>query len=249
MDLKVSINLDGRELPVIVHDKNLYSEVPPSGEYKIRISNQANKRRLVVVSVDGVNVVNGEEASPDGLGYVVGPWQTIDIPGFLRTNQEVAAFTLSSEEESYTNQIGLGTSNNGVIGVAIFEEKKPSIFISSLAMGGDALSEHTRVFSQEASMNSISANYSCTVSMDAVATELVREAPVVSTAYGAKKEFVTMETDFERATTLPSKVLSLYYGVRARLKTWGVPVVDTVALPKAFPRSTASVPAPPGWQG
>ena len=249
MDLKISINLDGKELPVIVHNKNLYSEVPLSGEYKIRISNQVNKRRLVVVSVDGVNVVNGKEASPDGLGYVVGPWQTIDIPGFLRTNQEVAAFTFSSEEESFTNQSGMGTSNNGVIGVAIFEEKvKPSVFITNMTLssGPNAFSEHTRGYNQE---TTIGGTVQCCATFDSTTIEATEKAPVVSTAYGAKKEFVTMETDFERATSMPCKVFSLYYGVRARLKAWGVPIIEVRALPKAFPNSTASVPAPPGWQG
>lgn len=121
--MQVSVVQNGRVLRQINYRQEQFIETPDSGNYSIRIHNDSHRRRMIVLSVDGVNVVNGENAGFDGPGYVFNPWQTADIPGFRRTNGEVAAFTFKADDASYAAQTGRGTNNVGVIGVAVFDEK------------------------------------------------------------------------------------------------------------------------------
>ena len=41
----------------------------PGRAYQVRLSNRSNQRVLVVLSIDGVNAVTGQTATPDQTGY------------------------------------------------------------------------------------------------------------------------------------------------------------------------------------
>jgi hypothetical protein len=107
----------------ICHEGEVYVMAPKKGTYRIQLYNHTSKRRVAVVTVDGVNVISGENGDFNGKGYVVGPKETIEIPGWRRDDGTVAAFLFRPEEKSYANQTGRGTSNVGVVGVAVFDEK------------------------------------------------------------------------------------------------------------------------------
>lgn len=117
------IGKKGRTLRSINHGGQTYIEAPAQGEYKIRLRNTSGSRRLAIVSVDGVNVLDGKDAGFDGRGYVLRPWETIDIPGWLRSDSKVAKFEFKEQGGSYAAQTGRGVSNVGVIGVAVYDEK------------------------------------------------------------------------------------------------------------------------------
>jgi len=121
--MRVDIIQKGRVLRSINHEGQTYVQAPKKGKYIIRLHNDSWKRQLAVVSVDGVNVLDGTDAGHDGPGYVLNPWETVDIPGFLRDNSKVAAFRFKEQGQSYAAQTGRGTQNVGVIGVAVFDEK------------------------------------------------------------------------------------------------------------------------------
>lgn len=122
--MRVEIIQGGRVLRQFNHEGQSFIEAPPSGDYSIRLTNNCPRRRIAVISVDGINVVDGSPASHDGPGYVIRPWETVPIKGWRRTDSEVAAFTFTEQGGSYSNQAGKGTKNVGVIGVAVFEEKE-----------------------------------------------------------------------------------------------------------------------------
>ena len=65
---------EGRSLEVHHHRGRQYVVGRPGNEYAVRIRNCSGQRILAVVSVDGVNVVTGETASPDQSGYVIEPY-------------------------------------------------------------------------------------------------------------------------------------------------------------------------------
>lgn len=117
------IGKKGRTLRSINHGGQTYIEAPEKGEYKIRLRNTSANRRLAIVSVDGVNVLDGKDAGFDGRGYVLRPWETIDIPGWMRSDSKVAKFEFKEQGGSYAAQTGRGVSNVGVIGVAVYDEK------------------------------------------------------------------------------------------------------------------------------
>ena len=60
----------------------------PGDRYGLRLVNRTGQRVLVVLSVDGVNVVTGETASPDQSGYVLDPWGRAEISGWRKSLQE-----------------------------------------------------------------------------------------------------------------------------------------------------------------
>jgi len=124
--MHVEILQGGRVLRCLSHEGKNYIEAPPEGEYQIRLTNNCPRRRIAVISVDGINVIDGEEAGFDGSGYVMRAWESMTIKGWRRSDSEVAAFSFTASEASYSNKTGKGTKNTGVIGLAVFDEKDRS---------------------------------------------------------------------------------------------------------------------------
>ena len=91
--------------------------------YAVRLYNDSPRRVLVVLSVDGINAISGEDADPSQTGYVLNPGQRADITGWRKSQDEVAQFVFSSPSGSYANRTGR-PDNIGVVGVAVFEEAR-----------------------------------------------------------------------------------------------------------------------------
>ena len=113
---------DGKLLPIVNHNGERFCAALKDAEYSIRLVNDSSHRRLAVISVDGINAVNGKDAGYDGPGWVLDPWQSANILGWYRNSEEVAAFKFGAVGGSYAAQTGRGESNVGIIGVAVFEE-------------------------------------------------------------------------------------------------------------------------------
>ena len=79
---------------------------------------------LVVMSVDGINVLTGETAGKDQRGYVFEPYQSWDLPGWRKSDSEVAQFVFAPLPQSYAARTGR-PADVGVIGIAAFREKVP----------------------------------------------------------------------------------------------------------------------------
>ena len=90
--------------------------------YSLLIRNNSAFRFEIVASVDGLDVIDGQSASPAKRGYILGPHSTLSIDGFRTTNQTVAAFRFSAVKDSYASRT-TGDRNVGVIGVALFAER------------------------------------------------------------------------------------------------------------------------------
>lgn len=122
--MRVEIIQGGKVLRQYTHEGQNFIEAPPEGDYQIRLTNNCGSRRLAVISVDGINVVDGSDAAHDGPGYVLRAWESATIKGWRRTDSEVAAFRFNAMQGGgYAEQTGRGTKNTGVIGVAVFNEK------------------------------------------------------------------------------------------------------------------------------
>jgi hypothetical protein len=91
--------------------------------YEVVLKNDARRSVEVVVSVDGMDVMDGKSASFRKRGYVLAPFETLAIEGFRTSHSTVAAFRFGSMFESYGHRRHGNTIHAGVIGVAIFEEK------------------------------------------------------------------------------------------------------------------------------
>ena len=80
-------------------------------------------RLEVVLSVDGLDVIDGRTASFGKRGYVIEPHRQLVVEGFRQSTDAVAAFRFGPVRESYANQKYGDTRNVGVIGIAIFNER------------------------------------------------------------------------------------------------------------------------------
>lgn len=90
--------------------------------YIISLENRTSQRLEAVASVDGLDVIDGQPGSYRKRGYLLGAWQTVEIDGFRRSYDEVAAFRFGSVSSSYAARKG-DDRNVGVIGVALFAER------------------------------------------------------------------------------------------------------------------------------
>jgi hypothetical protein len=91
--------------------------------YIIFVQNHTGYRFECVTSVDGLDVIDGQPASYAKRGYLIQPHGVLEIDGWRRSAEAVAAFRFSSVRGSYANRSGQGDRNVGVIGVAFFNER------------------------------------------------------------------------------------------------------------------------------
>jgi hypothetical protein len=114
----------GETLPTYQLRDRFYVQGSVGERYVIRITNPTDRRIEAVVSVDGLDVIDGENGDLRKRGYVVPAYGETRIEGFRTSHADVATFRFSSVGGSYAGQKGKAR-NVGVIAVALFEEVAP----------------------------------------------------------------------------------------------------------------------------
>src|ERR1043166_60568 len=115
---------NGESLPTYAMRDRFYVQGSANERYVIRITNPTPRRIEAVVSVDGLDVIDGENGDLRKRGYVVPAYGETQIEGFRTSQADVATFRFSSVGASYAGQKGKAR-NVGVIAVALFEEQAP----------------------------------------------------------------------------------------------------------------------------
>ncbi len=95
----------------------------PGKAYSLVVKNRCRSRVEVVLSVDGLDVMDGKAASFAKRGYLIEPGDTLEVKGWRSGWDTVARFEFSSVGASYANRRHGDTRNVGVIGLAVFGEK------------------------------------------------------------------------------------------------------------------------------
>lgn len=113
----------GRLLPGLSVGDRWFVVGEEGRRYALVVRNQSNFRLEAVLSVDGLDVLDGRPASVRKRGYVIDPHRTLVVDGFRQSTEAVAAFRFSPVRESYAQEKYGNTRNVGVIGVAIFNER------------------------------------------------------------------------------------------------------------------------------
>lgn len=103
-------------------DKN-YVVGEAGRRYTIVVKNATPFRIECVLSVDGLDVIDGKAANFSKRGYIVDPKSEIEVDGFRQSETAVAAFRFGSVRSSYAEQKTGDSSNVGVIGLAVFNER------------------------------------------------------------------------------------------------------------------------------
>ena len=121
--LRVSIlDEEGLPLPAYAAAGTVFVIGESGRRYRLLVNNGTPHRLEVVLSVDGLDVIDGSPAQAARRGYVVDPFSTLTVDGFRRSDREVAAFRFSSVRGSYAAQTA-GDANVGVIGWAFYAER------------------------------------------------------------------------------------------------------------------------------
>jgi hypothetical protein len=97
---------NGETLPTYQQRDRFYVQGSVGERYIIRITNPTDRRIEAVVSVDGLDVIDGENGDLRKRGYVVPAYGETRIEGFRTSVADVATFRFSSVGGSYAGQKG-----------------------------------------------------------------------------------------------------------------------------------------------
>jgi hypothetical protein len=263
---------DYRSLPTFQQAGRRYVMGFMGDRYRIRVTNPTSRRVEAVVSVDGLDAIDGKTASAeDKRGYVIAPYGEVTIDGFRTSLDQVATFRFSSVRDSYAGRKGQDR-NVGVIGVAFFPEREPPIRrmprpieqddrargydppppakASPEGYGGRSASRAPSASAPSAEARKDSAGGYGPRSADAAEAE----RPGLGTEFGERRYSSVHYTSFQRAnSSRPSYVVETRYNDRDGLLALGIavdeprPYPDDLSLRESadpFPRSRFASPPP-----
>ncbi len=215
-DLTVYDRTDGKRLRVYWHQGRAYVVGKPGNEYQVSLRNRAGDDVLAIVSVDGVNVITGQSAAPQQSGYVLAPRGGMEILGWRKSMSETAAFYFTPLSDSYAARTGR-PDDAGVIGGALFRRKPepppapvgqpfPGPYSESAPAAAGARSQDAAKGAQ------------------------------LGTGHGRRETSHAQYVNFERASSAPAELVTLYYDSHRNLVARGVIREATaVPLPRPFP--------------
>ena len=227
-----------REYP---HRGDTWVAGTPGDRYGVRLSNTTGERVLVVLSVDGINAVSGETASPSQAGYVLEPWESTEIAGWRKSLDDIAQFVFTDLGDSYAARTGR-PRNVGVIGVAVFQESRPRYYPAPVPQAARE-PEYRRDAAKAASAPSANG-----MAREQAADSAARQS--IGTGHGQREWAPVGQTSFVRATRSPAQVSELRYDDRRRLLAMGVVPRDydyqrhdrRDGQPRAFPNGFVADP-------
>lgn len=119
-----------RFLPGLERSGKYYVRGNRGDRYAIYVRNRSDERIEIVLSVDGLDVMNGRPASFSQRGYILEPGEKLEVEGFRDSRESVAAFRFADVERSYVAEKGGDVGNVGVVGLAVFVERGASHYAS-----------------------------------------------------------------------------------------------------------------------
>lgn len=116
------VEANGRRIPEYGHRGKTHIEGRRGYNYQIKFRNSRAERVLVIPSVDGLNTIDGNPASPNGPGYAVQGYSSLTISGWRTSTSEVRKFDFRDKSSSMAGKT-VGQQNCGFIGVQVYAEK------------------------------------------------------------------------------------------------------------------------------
>jgi hypothetical protein len=196
-----------RALPTFAQGGRLFVLATVGERYSVRIVNPTAGRVEAVVSVDGLDAIDGRPASVAKRGYLIGPFGDVTIDGWRTSLDSVAAFRFSSVRASYAARTG-HDRNVGVVGVAFFRERPVVMRIPppSVARAAPASPPSSESASGAAGR----------------AATADESRPGLGTQFGEQHDSYVTEVPFQRAGTSPDVVAELRYDDREGLIARGI---------------------------
>lgn len=270
---EVEVLVDGMTLPTFAHRGESFVMGHKGERYVLRVHNRSHRRIEAVVTVDGLDVIDGKPGSFSKRGYLVPAWGSVDIDGWRLSNQQVAAFRFSSVSASYAGQTGQ-PRNVGVIGVAVFPERMvvrprpkymphrrvapPWEMESQGGIGSGRSGSSSRDEAAPAAAPSASAEMDDFGAREEAPRKRSMNRPGLGTQFGEQHDSSVQEVTFVRANAShPDTIMGVRYNDRRGLVAMGIDVDGSHAWSDAdlrrtanpFPRSTGFAQPPRGWNG
>lgn len=244
LDLAVVDRDNGQTLPTWASGGKLYVAGTPGHRYSVRLTNHSGGRVLAVLSVDGVNAVSGQTASPDQTGYVLGAWESTEIAGWRKSLDEIAQFNFTALPNSYAARTGR-PANVGVIGIAVFAERVPE-WREREAIADAPPPPATAPAPEQNAAGAMDAAKPAARMQESVAKSAapMRRAESLGTGHGAREVAHVDQTTFERATRTPAETLAIRYDSYPNLVAQGI-IERPIARRDPQPFPGAFVPDPP----
>lgn len=249
---EVEVLVNGSTVKEYSHEGKTFIEGKKGSSFSIRLRNNSNSRKLFVVSVDGLSVLDGKDATSKGRGYMLRGNSSMTVDGWRKSDDAVAEFYFSGPEDSYRRRKNKG-NNLGAIGVVVYNEKTtttntiwPPILPwdrpdpapwykhrdwfgqTTFTQGDGWLTLSTSPTTGVSQNTSSSVNY-CANASNGPTQDL-------GTGWGKEKHSEVVSVDFERED-YPDSAFTLYYNTREQLKKEGVEFKERayVDRPKTFP--------------
>lgn len=265
----VDIKVNGNPCKKYSHEGRTFIEAKIGSEYEIVVSNSLGLTKvLAVISVDGLNAINGKPSADNDSGYIVGYHDNVKVKGFRYSNDEVGAFKFSSKGDSYAKTQGKN-SQCGVIGVRVYDEKLcdsfPKIIFDKIPETpygwpltpwseypghyvGDIVRETSTGIGPTYSTHGACAGSGGELrSMSLSATSETPRGFDAGTAWGSCQESKVVEKEFEIGDLLAE--IEIFYATRESLIEMGVELnkKSEVVFPKAFGDKKYAQP-PQNWE-
>jgi uncharacterized protein YjhX (UPF0386 family) len=249
--IEIVSRAEGRTLPVYKQDGRQWIVGTPGQEYGIRVCNATGERVLAVMSVDGVNIVSGETASPSQSGYVLSANECYEIDGWRKSDSTTAAFYFTELPDAYATRTGR-PDNVGVIGVAFFREKpqrvswKDATKIAAAPPPEPVARQNAAAPAAAAGAAEAQANDAARPRREAGTASAAAAAPApaplakIGTGHGRYEQSYVQTTRFERESATPNLTLAINYDRRENLVAMGI-------LPP--PWASRNVNPFPAWPG
>ena len=201
-------------------------------EFTLQVRNGSLSRVAVVISVDGLSVMNGQPATKDSSGYVVEANQSLDILGWRLSDRQVAHFVFGSLPEAYASLMG-HSDNIGVIGALFYHEKSQPLCPQPLYSLPPDLFPRPLIKGSGGSTRG-------------------GGAAGIGTGFGRSTDYRVSTVQFTRQPESVAQ-LTLRYDDATGLQSRGIclstphPPYDRVLCANAFPADRGCTP-PPGWR-
>ena len=232
--VRMDIQSHGTVLPQYDWRGKRYIEGYAGSEYQILVQNHCARRVLAVLSVDGLNVMDGRRASVNQAGYVLNPGESTEVAGWRKSSQDVASFYFTYPQDSYGNRTAR-PENVGVIGGAFFYEReypRPRPL-------PDPSSRYDTPIGKSLPPGSLNRE-----SMrEAPAAAKAEAAPSLGTGHGRIQDSPTWETTFNREAN-PFFTTTVRYEDRQALTDMGLFRSPSYPSRDAFPRDNRPWPEP-----
>ena len=227
LQVKVIDTDQGQALSPIAWRGRDYLAGEPGHRFSVSLRNLTGERVLAVLSVDGVNAISGQTASTSQAGYVLEPWQQVEVRGWRKSYADIAEFYFTELPDSYAARTGR-PDNVGVIGVAAFRERRVQPQYRPYEDYSGAPAPSVGAEAKAARENSASG-----LARDAAAPMAAPQQ--IGTGHGQRRYDPVAQTYFERDSARPNQRIALFYDSWEALAARGIIRERRWGRPDPFP--------------